>query len=117
MLKPEISFEDFEKVDIRVGEVVKVEDFPEAHKPAYKLWINFGEEVGIKQSSAQVVKNQMKEDLLGRQVVCVVNFASKKVGSFISEVLTLGVEDGTKEQSNWIVLTPFKKGLIGGSIK
>lgn len=117
MIKPQINYADFEKVDMRVGRVINVEDFPEARKPAYKLTIDFGEEIGIKKSSAQIVKNQTKEDLLDRQVVCVVNFAPRQIGPFISEVLTLGVSDGTEDASNWIILTPFKQGEIGGNIQ
>lgn len=74
MIKPKITYEDFEKVDIRVGKVVKVEDFPEARKPAYRLWVDFGPEIGVKTSSAGIVKNQTKEELVGKQVVAVVNF-------------------------------------------
>ena len=117
MIKPQISYEDFQKVDMRVGKVVKVDDFPEARKPAYKLTIDFGQDLGIKKSSAQIVKNQTKEDLLGKQVVCVVNFAPRQIGPFISEVLTLGVQDETQDSSNWIILTPFKEGRIGGNIQ
>jgi tRNA-binding protein len=92
-----IEYSDFEKVDIRVGVIIDVQDFPEARKPAYKLTIDFGSEVGVKKSSAQIVANYTKQDLIGRNVLCVVNFAPKQIGSFISEVLTLGVND---EHSN-----------------
>ena len=116
MIKAQITYEDFEKVDLRVGKVIKVEDFPEARKPAYKLTIDFGSEIGTKKSSAQIVKNQTKEELLGQQVVCVVNFAPRQIGPFISEVLTLGVADGTSDDSRWIILTPLKEGELGGKI-
>ncbi len=117
MIKPQITFEDFEKVDIRVGKVTRVEDFPEARNSSYKLWIDFGPEVGIKQSSAQIVKNQSKKDLLGELVICVVNFPEKQIGPFKSEVLTLGAPDGTQDASNWIVLTTMIGAPIGGGIK
>lgn len=117
MMKQQITYEDFDKIDIRVGRVTRVEDFPEAHKPAYKLWIDFGQDLGTKQSSAQITKHQTKEDLLGRQVICVVNFAPRQIGSFKSEVLTLGVDDGTQDESNWVILTAFKQVPNGGNIK
>lgn len=117
MIKPTIQFTDFVKVDIRVGRVVRVDDFAEAHKPAYKLWIDFGSEIGTKQSSAQIGKHQTKEDLLNRQVICVVNFEPKQVGPFRSEVLTLGVEDGSGDANQWVILTPFKEVPEGGIIK
>ncbi|MCL4371743.1 tRNA-binding protein [Candidatus Marsarchaeota archaeon] len=84
-----IEYKDFEKVDMRVGIIIKVEDFPEAKKPAYKLTIDFGEGIGIKRSSAQIT-NYRKEDLIGRKVVAVANFPPKQVANFISEVLVLG---------------------------
>ncbi len=117
MIKPQIEFADFEKVDMRVGKIIQVDDFPEARNPSYKLTIDFGPEIGVKHSSAQIVKNQTKEALLNRQVICVVNFAPKLIAGYKSEVLTLGVQDDTTDPSNWIVLTPFKEGKIGGEIK
>lgn len=116
-IKDQITYEDFDQVDIRVGKVIKVEDFPEARKPAYKLTIDFGEEIGTKKSSAQFVKNQTKEDLLGKQVVCVINFAPRQIGPFVSEVLTLGPDDGTEDPSNWVAVTPLKEVPLGRGVK
>jgi tRNA-binding protein len=101
-----ITYEDFEKVDIRIGEVIKVEDFPEAKKPAYKLTIDFGDEVGIKRSSAQITKHYSKEGLIGKQVIGVVNFPPKQIGPFFSEVLTLGFAD---ENGDIVIISSTRK--------
>jgi len=92
-----ITWPDFEKVELRAGTVLEVKEFPEARKPAYKLKIDFGVEFGIKQSSAQITDHYTKEDLLGKQVICVINFAPKQIGPFVSECLVSGLyrEDGT----------------------
>ena len=89
-----LSYAEFERVDIRVGRVVEVLDFPEARKPAYKLRIDFGPELGIRKSSAQATRHYSKNDLVDRLVVAVVNFAPKQIGPYMSEVLTLGLSDG-----------------------
>lgn len=108
-----IDYPEFEKVDIRVGEVIAVQDFPEARKPAYKLTIDFGPEIGIKKSSAQIVTNYSKEELVGKQIMGVVNFPPKQIGPFISEVLTLGVVD---ENDNVVLLMPTKKAKLGSKM-
>ncbi len=85
------TFDDFMKLDIRVGEITRVEVFEKARKPAYKLWVDFGDEIGVKQSSAQITACYQQEELVGRQVLGVVNFPPRQVADFISEVLVLGV--------------------------
>lgn len=106
-----ISYQDFEKVDIRVGEIIEVQDFPEAKKPAYRLTIDFGSSIGIKKSSAQITEYYSKKDLLGLLVVGVVNFPPKQIGPFLSEVLTLGLPD---ENGKVVLLTPTKSVPKGG---
>src|SRR5262245_6409984 len=91
-----ITWEDFEKVDIRTGTIIEVKDFPKARKPAYQLLIDFGQELGMKKSSAQITAHYTKKDLLNRQVIAVVNFPPKQIADFISECLVLGVYDENK---------------------
>lgn len=87
------TIEDFNKLDIRIGKIIEVNDFPEARRPSYKLKIDFGEEIGIKKSSAQIAKNYSKDDLLNKKIMAVVNFPPRQIGPVRSEVLTLGVPD------------------------
>ncbi len=108
-----VTFDDFLKLDIRVGQIIEVEDFPEARKPAYKLKIDFGSEIGIKKSSAQIVKNYSKEDLLHKKVMAVVNFPPRQIGPIKSEVLTLGVPDKNNEV---LLVVPDEDVPIGGKL-
>ena len=106
-----ITFDDFMKVDIRIGTVIEVLDFPEARKPAYKLKIDFGDEIGIKKTSAQITVLYTPEDLMGRKVAAVVNFPPRQIGPFMSEVLTLGFAD---EDGN-VVLVGIDKDAPDGA--
>lgn len=108
-----ITFDDFQKIDIRVGRITEVENFPEARKPSFKLKIDLGSELGIKKSCAQLTQNYKIEDLIGKQVLCVVNFPSRQIGPAISEVLTLGVPD---ERYECILIGPDRDVPIGGRL-
>jgi tRNA-binding protein len=108
-----ISWDDFEKIDIRTGTIIAVQDFPRARKPAYQLTIDFGAELGTKKSSAQITIYYKKEDLLNRQVIAVVNFPPKQIADFISECLVLGVYD---ENKNVILLQPSQAVTNGMKI-
>lgn len=108
-----INWNDFEKIDIRVGTIIEVTDFPKARKPAYKLKIDFGPELGIKQSSAQITAHYNNEQLLNRQIVAVVNFPPKQIADFISECLVLGIYDTNNDV---ILLKPDKPTANGQKI-
>jgi len=108
-----ISWSDFEKVDVRVGRVIQVDDFPEARKPAWKLTIDFGPSIGLKRSSAQLRALYTREQLLGRLVLAVVNFPPKQIGPFMSECLTLGLPD---EHGNVVLIGPDRDLPLGGKL-
>jgi len=107
------GYESFQGIDVRVGRIIEAHDFPEARKPAYKLLIDLGPEIGTKKSSAQITENYTKEELVGKLVLCLVNVAPRQVGPFISEVLTLGVpaQDGSV-----ILIAPGKEVPLGGKL-
>lgn len=107
----QISWEEFEKVEVRVGTVVRTEPFPEARKPAIKLWVDFGEGIGVRQSSAQLTAHYTAESLVGRQVVGILNLGSRRIAGFESQFLTTGFDDGT----GGVVLCVPDKAVPNGS--
>jgi len=109
----DITYEDFAKLDIRVGKIMTAEDFPEARKKAYKLTIDFGPDIGMKRSSAQITEHYGKQDLMGMLVMAVVNFPPKQIGPFVSEVLTLGFAD---EDGNVVLAKPDKNVYLGSQL-
>ncbi len=108
-----VSIEDFERIDIRVGTITDAQPFPEARKPAIKLWIDFGAEIGLRRSSAQITLHYQTDQLIGRQVCAVVNFPPRRIGPFVSEVLTLGLPDG---QGGIVLIRPDFKVPDGGKL-
>lgn len=112
-MSDQISFDDFLKVDVRVGRIVEAEDFPEARKPAYKMRIDFGPDIGVKKTSAQITKHYTPGELVGKLVMAVVNFPPRQIGPVMSEVLTLGVPD---EDGEVVLLAPDKDVPIGGRL-
>ena len=110
-MSEDITFDDFLKVDIRVGQITRAEPYPEARKPAIKLWVDFGAEIGEKKSSAQITAHYTPDQLAGKKVMAVVNFPPRQIGKFMSEVLVLGAPDETGEV---VLLTPDKDVPIGG---
>ena len=112
-ITPEITYDDFAKVDIRVGRVIDVQPFPEARKPAYKLWVDYGPEVGVKKSSVQITVHYTPETLLGRQVLGVVNFPPRQIGPFRSEALVLGLPD---ENGAVVLIGPGQDVPLGGKM-
>lgn len=109
-----VDFKIFEKVDIRVGEIVKAEPYPEARNPAIKLWINFGSEIGEKKSSAQITDHYESNELIGKKIIAVTNLRPRQIGNFISEVLVLGVPD--KKGKGVVLVVPEKDTIIGNQL-
>ncbi|MGO8954437.1 MAG: tRNA-binding protein [Rhodomicrobium sp.] len=111
--RPAITYADFEAVDIRAGTIVEVQAFPEARKPSFKLVIDFGPEIGLRKSSAQITKHYTPDSLIGRQVAAVVNFPQRQIGKFMSEVLTLGFPD---EEGGVVLISPTLPVPNGGKL-
>ncbi|WP_323008291.1 tRNA-binding protein [Paracoccus sp. (in: a-proteobacteria)] len=107
----QISWADFEKVDIRVGRITRAEPFPQARRPAFKLWLDFGPEIGERKSSAQITRHYVPDELIGRQVLAVVNFPPRQIGPFMSEVLVLGLPDAEGEV---VLIGPGHEVPVGG---
>ncbi len=110
-LAPQIGWDDFAAVDIRVGRIIRAEPFPEARKPAIKLWLDFGPEIGERRSSAQITRHYVPDELIGKQVLAVLNFPPRQVGPVMSEVLVLGLPD---ENNQVVLIGPDKPVPIGG---
>ncbi|MXV38495.1 tRNA-binding protein [Flavobacteriaceae bacterium Ap0902] len=108
----EINWKDFEKIQMRVGTIIEVNDFPEARKPSYKLKVDFGSNIGIKKTSAQITFHYDKNELIGKQIIAVVNFAPKQIANFMSECLVMGIYD----EDNQVVLIKPDKEIANGSI-
>jgi tRNA-binding protein len=109
----EITYAEFERVDIRVGRVIRAEPYPEARKPAIKLWVDFGAEIGVRQSSAQLTVHYTPDGLVGRRVMAVVNFPPRQIGKFMSEVLVLGVPDA---DGAVVLIGPDQETPLGGRL-
>lgn len=107
------DYETFQELDIRVGKIIAADDFPEARKPAYKLTIDFGDEIGVKRSSAQLTKHYKKDELVGSLILGVVNFPARQIGPFMSEALTLGTPD---EEGECLLVRPSEDAVIGGRL-